>query len=225
MVSLMSLYVAIEQARHAVDRARAAVTAAHDASPDAYPHFPGLDAVRGAAYQAEADATRALARALYDATWGAQPDGSFVTRRRDWDGHFATALHAPARRGCLALTISGESVDISARSEAMARANVQRDARRADVQALDANRRRIDHAVRVGAALWYEPGQEGGIVRIDAGSQGASARGTCKRAGVDPATLPESRAGWVRIAEPQDRLSRLSPRVRRLPASDRRRAT
>ena len=49
-------------------------------------------------------ACEALAGALSEAPWGAQPDGSFVTRRSRFVASLAyqSSLHAPNRRGVLA---------------------------------------------------------------------------------------------------------------------------
>lgn len=195
----------------------------------------------------------ALAAAIAAAPWGAQPDGSFVTRRSQGVSTMDRihTLHAPNKGGPIAEARDGAMSSVSlcclrTREEAATIRLTERARNRVAALELTSLRDAIDDAVRLGSWLWYEPGVEGGTVRLLApmspsspyAGQPASARGACKRAGVDPKALPLA-AAWLRIGSEmrtadeavvldreavEPRVSDRHARLRRLPVNDQRRA-
>lgn len=131
-----------------------------------------------------------LAAALHAAQWGAQPDGSFVTRASLTCGGMAarSTLHAPAKQGPLAEVEDHERGNdytltaLRTREEARTIRDVERCENR-DAERMYAALRRCAGAVlRDGGELLYSPGQECGTVEIH--DRWVSARGALVAAGM-----------------------------------------
>lgn len=150
-----------------------------------------------AAGEAETASVEALAAALVAAPHGAQPDGSFLTRRRlDGGGERkAHILHAPSKEGPLAEAHDGDRFRFTAtllalRTPAEARAirAEERADRRAEAGQYEATRRRAGAILHSGASLLYLPGQEYGVVvlpedgRFAGSGTRVSARGALRAA-------------------------------------------
>ena len=211
MESLLALHLSAISSR--AERARALEAKYRpDAATGAHEAFI-------AAFDAEECAQAALVAALAKAEWGAQPDGSFVTRSSAVAStRYTRTLHAPGRGGPLAAVEDWERgqgaslVALRTHDEARAiRDAEKRRAREAATQytALCAE---VDAAVAAGAWLWYVPGQEHGTLalrRAECDEWGlalgatppkVSARGVCRRAHVLLTELPD-RAAWVRFGQ------------------------
>jgi len=152
----------------------------------------GLTTSYHAAEQAEHASTAALAEALAAAPWGAQPDGSFVTRQSTGvaSGRYIHTLHAPAKQGPLAEAQDGERFGSGAylralrtREEARAIRDAMRaSAREREMRYLETRKRAAD-ALLDGSSLLYVPGQEWGYIRLLTGEY-VSARGVLRAAGL-----------------------------------------
>jgi hypothetical protein len=150
----------------------------------------------------EADKTAAeagdlLARVLQAASWGAQPDGSFVTRHTAYSvasGRYVHTLHAPAKQGPLAEARDPESwasyqagaihlTALRTREEARAIRETERARNRREQEEYAGARRAAAVGLRNGRSLPYVPGQEYGAVRTPHGVA-VSARGALVAAGL-----------------------------------------
>lgn len=135
----------------------------------------------------------ALATALHAAQWGAQPDGSFVTRASLTCGGMASrsTLHAPAKQGPLAEVEDHERGDgytltaLRTREEARTIRDVERCENRDVERMYAALRRRAGAVLRDGGELPYSPGQECGTVEIH--DRRVSAKGALVAAGMTKA--------------------------------------
>ncbi|TXH49777.1 MAG: hypothetical protein E6Q97_21765 [Desulfurellales bacterium] len=144
---------------------------------------------RHEAFIAAAEAARAAERALIDAVfsadWGPQMDGSFVAISNCWPNTDleSRALHAPAKQGVLAEFLAKRWVDyergvgyirgvsrrigaIYTRSEARAKREADRAARRAADAVYEAQRIAAGEALLAGQGLPWSHGQEGGTVEV-----------------------------------------------------------
>jgi hypothetical protein len=131
-----------------------------------------------------------LAAALHAAQWGAQPDGSFVTRASLTCGGMAarSTLHAPAKQGPLAEVEDHERGNdytltaLRTREKARTIRDVERCENRDAERMYAALRRRAGAVLRDGGELRYSPGQEYGTVEIH--DRWVSARGALVAAGM-----------------------------------------
>lgn len=143
-----------------------------------------------AAITRERETREALAAALHGAAWGAQPDGSFVTRESLTCGGMAarTTLHAPAKQGPLAVVEDHERDDdytltvLRTREEAREIRDVERCQNRDAERMYAALRRCAGMVLRDGGELPYCSGQKFGSVTIH--DRQVSARGALVAAGM-----------------------------------------
>lgn len=140
------------------------------------------------------DASGALALALQKAPWGAQPDGTFLTRQTAYgvaSGRYAHTLHAPAKRGPLAEALDPEAWSAYQRGDVFLtglrtfdEARAVREAERAKMRTenlrYDARRRAAAAILAEGGSLAYAPGQMSGTVCVD--GEMLSARGVLRTA-------------------------------------------
>lgn len=182
---------------------------------------------------AQTEAIRAdLTEAIYAARHGAQPDGSFITDRRlTWDGERCATLHAPGKGGPLVSVVyggRGRTYLSALRTRVEARAI--RDADRAQNRAAEREHANlcasIDAHLASGLRVYYEPGQMfGTFMEPGISPLRVSARGACKRAGIELSALPRA-AGWWHLpgleVERFASRSALPARARRLRATERR---
>ena len=176
---------------------RGVFVAAVDAHCAAVLALEAADARANSAAKARGAAHAALFSALEDASWGSQPDGSFVTRRTALGGwRVVTTLHAPRKGGPLAVldersecggserltTYSvGEAATIRAAERAVNRGNeLIRSADRAEAVRL----------LQSGIVPDFTDGQEGGFFTLKSGNR-VSARGALRAAGF--ASIAEAR--------------------------------
>jgi hypothetical protein len=147
-----------------------------------------------AAEQAERDATERLALALQQASWGAQPDGSFLTRRSTHiaSGRYEHMLHAPARQGPLVEARDDERgcgvrlVAIRTRVEAQAVRAQERASNREKDRGYTLRLQAAKLMLQHGDALPYESSQAYGTVRLPSGAV-VSARGALQAVGLTKA--------------------------------------
>lgn len=137
-------------------------------------------AAHEAAERSEREAANILAIALQAAPWGAQPDGSFVTRQTAHQvasGRYVHTLHAPCKQGPIAEALDPESwvayqsgeVHLTAlrtREEARLLREEEREKACVAQLAYDARRKRAGDELRDGKSLPYVPGQERGTVAV-----------------------------------------------------------
>jgi hypothetical protein len=138
----------------------------------------------------EARSTEALAAALQRVPWGAQPDGSFVTRQTRWIASSAcvSTLHAPGKQGPLAEAVDDERGGgvslrvLRTRAEALAVRATEKRAGRENAAAYALRLRAAGVHIRR-RGLPFTPGQEYGYVRLPSGDT-VSARGALRAAGL-----------------------------------------
>ncbi len=136
------------------------------------------------------EARDALAEALSLASWGSQPDGSFVTRHSLGiaSGRYVHTLHAPNKRGPLAQAVDAERTDrvylreLREREEAWAHRLAEKEMWRTRAAAYEARRLEAGRLLGEEHALEYTPGQEGGSVWLS-GKVAVSARGALRAYG------------------------------------------
>jgi hypothetical protein len=137
-----------------------------------------------AAEQASHAARDALVTAIKGAAWGSQPDGSFVTRSSNLDIHI-TSVHAPNKRGVIALLKQwrdgSASLETYTHAEAWVKRLKEKEALRQLEEARQTNRKEVIKALLDGRRLEYVYGQEGGSIRIPGGTW-ASFRGVLRGA-------------------------------------------
>jgi hypothetical protein len=149
----------------------------------------------------ERASVEALSAALQHAPWGAQPEGSFITRRSRWiasSAHVST-LHAPGKQGPLAEVADDERGDgcslvaLRTREEARAIREAERARNRARAETGRAVLIEVDAGLRAGRTYRYSPGQRWGTLCVREGVYGyedaayVAALPALRRAGVgDP---------------------------------------
>jgi hypothetical protein len=150
-----------------------------------YGQVDWLSEVRTAWYRK--DAMTSFLSAMADATWGVQPDGSFVTdQSADWSGGRSKSLHAPGKQGELARVTRGSIRALRTREDARKGADALRVKTRAAKQEYETRRTQAGARLAAGEPLHFSAGQEGGRFVLD-GPRDVSARGAFRAAGLSRA--------------------------------------